>query len=190
MSQKFYSQNEETCGRDVDAACGVVSLANALILLEAPHHKSPEQIIQALSSLSDKSLAEMKGISPVEMLQLCNTVGRSMGYQAVLEHPCAMSRLSVGTIMYVDSIALKNCQGDIQFESAAFDSHIVTVESINATEIVLISPDCRRSGRGFRHDIWGRMKLRVTQLDEVWKTTRQDGLKTEKAAVFLSRIAD
>ena len=85
--------------------------------------------------------------------------------------------------MYVGSIPLKNCQGGAQYELADVDSHIVAVERITPTGIVVISPDCRRCGRGFRHDSWGRFKLSFPQVEAVWKTVRHDGSRTVKAAV-------
>ena len=69
--------------------------------------------------------------------------------------------------MYVSSIALKNAQGGVQYEDAEYDSHVVMVESIESTGIVVINPDCRKSGRGFRHDIWGRMRISHLHLDKV-----------------------
>ena len=87
--------------------------------------------------------------------------------------------------MYVNSIALKNAQGGVQFEDAKYDSHIVMVESIESTSIVVINPDCRRSGSGFRHDLWGRMRISQLHLAKVWMSTREGGTRTCKASVLL-----
>jgi hypothetical protein len=232
---KFVSQNEATCGTDhVEYACGVVALSNSLIILNITPFISPQQIIETLSTISPMSLAEMHGLPSEVLLKLCNAVCETRGYKASLVHECSNAYLKVGALMYVSSIALKNCQGGAQFESADVDSHIVTIEQITNEGLVLISPDCRKSGKGslslsllsrahisilrdifcsscthssvqllsyysnaghynmihtntprFRHDVWGRLKVSFTQLDDVWQTVRHNGEKTTRVAVFL-----
>ena len=86
--------------------------------------------------------------------------------------------------MYVSSIALKNAQGGVQFEDSNTDSHIVMVERIEPTAIIVINPDCRRRGNGFQHNIWGRMHISKSDVDKVWMSTRGDGAHTCKAAVL------
>ena len=187
--RKYFSQNRETCGDDVDKACGPVSLANSLVLKASSMWSPclPGHMLDMASAppLHHRRLRDRPGINPYELCALSAAAGQSDGLQATLREPCKLSELEPGDLMYVNSIALKNAQGGVQFEDAMHDSHIVMVESIDSTSIIVINPDCRRSGSGFRHDLWGRMRIAHAHLDQVWMTTRVDGTRTSKAAVLL-----
>lgn len=184
--RKYLSQNRGTCGDDVETACGPVSLANSLVL-RASSMATPNLpgILLLASTPALGRLCDRGGISPEELCALSATVGLPYGLHARVCEPCEVSELEAGDLMYVSSIALKNAQGAVQFEDAQYDSHIVMVERIEATTIVVINPDCRKCGSGYRHDVWGRMRISVSDVDNVWKSTRIDGTHTCKAAVLL-----
>ena len=184
----YFAQTEGTCGSDMEAACGAVSLSNALLLHDPPLCVSPAKVINAVFFFSSKPLVSMGGLTPAELVMLADTVGGPSGVCAEVVQPCPVSRLVPGCLMYVASIPLKNYQGGAQYELAPADSHIVTVERITSTGLVVISPDCKRCGKGFRHDTWGRFVLPFTHLAEVWKTSRHDGAHTVQAAVFLKAV--
>jgi hypothetical protein len=187
LSLRYFSQDRASCGDDVDKACGAVSLANSLMLrADRPLELStPESIIHMSSQLPLGRLRDRFGISPDELCALSVLAGQSYELQASLCEPCRVSQLAAGDLMYVNSIALKNAQGGVQFLDAENDSHIVMVESVDPTGIVVINPDCRKCGSGFRHDIWGRMHISQMHLDKVWMSIRSDGTCTRRAAVLL-----
>jgi hypothetical protein len=190
LSTKYFSQDPTSCGDDVETACGPVSLANSLVGRACPGRiVTPARFIHiAFSTRPDLGrLRDRLGMSPSELCALSAIVGQSHGLQAKLREPCSVEELARGDLMYVKSVALKNAQGGVQFEAAEYDSHIVMVESFERNAIVVINPDCRKSGRGFRHDGFGRMRIPLVPelLNEVWCSLRRDGIKTTRAAVLL-----
>ena len=182
----YFSQNKDSCGEDVEKACGPVSLANSLkYRAKEGKDTTPKEIIYLASGSHAGPLRDRPGLSPHELCALGTTVGQAHGITAMLSHPCKASELAAGDLMYVGSIPLKNAQGGVQYENAEFDSHIVMVERIEPECVIVIDPDCRKCGTGFRHDKWGRMRIPFVELDTVWMTTRNDQTKTKRAAVLL-----
>jgi hypothetical protein len=193
----FFSQNEVSCGADVETACGPVSLANALLLHSSTSmpppslytHISLTEVLRLASTPPLLKLSERLGISGDELCALGNLVATPYGLQAEFIQHCTLSQLNPGDLIYVGSIPLKNAQGGVQFEEADYDSHVVMVEATQPDAVVVINPDCRRSGRGFMHNNYGRMVLPASSLDKVWMTTRADGTRTCKAAVLFTKCA-
>jgi hypothetical protein len=182
----YFSQNKDSCGEDVEKACGPVSLANSLkYRAKEGKYTTPKEVINLASESLAGPLRERPGLSPHELCALGTIVGQAHGITAMLSHPCKASELAAGDLMYVGSIPLKNAQGGVQYENAEFDSHIVMVERIEPECVIVINPDCRKCGTGFRHDKWGRMRIPFVELDTVWTTTRNDQTKTKRAAVLL-----
>ena len=178
----YFSQSVDECGPEVEVACGPVSLANAMGLLVAGVTTSPRQIIDATLP----GICASGGTSPEQLLRAAIHMGNKVGITAELRHPCTWNALSAGDILYVRSVALKNAQHGVQFEESPQDSHIVMVEAVVDGALVVINPDCRRCGKGFRHDVWGRMLIPKDSLEAVWQSTRPDGSDTKRAAVILS----
>jgi hypothetical protein len=188
---EYFSQNSDACGDAVDKACGAVSLANSLKYraLEGKD-TTPKEIIYRASRPPAGPLRDRPGLSPDELCALATAVGQTHGMTAMLSQPCKVSDLAAGDLMYVGSIPLKNAQGGNEYEDAEFDSHIVMVESMEPQCVVVVNPDCRKCGAGFRHNIWGRMRIPLAQLETVWMTTRSDGTTTTRAAVLLRERED
>ena len=126
------------------------------------------------------------GCPPAKLLRAATQLGKPLGLTARLDHPCTRGALRRGSIMFVRGVALKNAQGVNQYEDALQDSHVVVVEEVLATGLVVINPDCRQCGRGFTHDRWGRMCIPHAKLDEVWQSTRPDASTTKRAAIILN----
>jgi hypothetical protein len=184
----YYSQDERACGEDVEWACGPVTLANSLILLglASYHHQvPPSSIIQRVKSgKGPKEVKKRVGMAPYELRDLAMLFVEPE-LVATLQHPCSVDDLRRGDLIYVNSIALKNAQGGVQYEDSVVDSHIVLVERVSSEGVFVINPDCRRSGTGFQHNKWGRMVIKIDLLEQVWQSTREDGSTTVRAAVLL-----
>ena len=131
-------------------------------------------------------LDQRMGVPPTVLRQLASDFGKAFGIEAELVEPCAFERLEAGDLLYISSVGLINVQeGGDEFEAAEFDSHIVVVERVTRTSLTVINPDCKQVGSGFTYDSWGRMKIPASKLDSIWKTTRSDGVTTDRAAVLL-----
>ena len=175
----YFSQDVKTCGSDnVDYACGVVSLANSLLLRGVS--RSPKEI---LKELPPPSLAERGGLRPEEICALVACCDD--GTEATVASPCLVHQLRPGDLMYVSSVVLKNIQGGCEYEESPVDAHIVMVERSTPKGITVINPDCRKYGRGFKHYTCGRMCIATGNLRQVWKTRGTSGLETTRAAVLL-----
>ena len=175
----FFSQDKQTCGDDVEWACGAVSLANSFVL-RGIRQVSPMSIIQCVKS---PTLKERRGLAPSELCALATSFVKSTGLVGTLQHPCSVGDVRPGDLIYVSSIALKNSQGLAQYEDSIIDSHVVLVERVSREGVVVINPDCRNKGRSFQHDVWGRMVIPYDKLESVWRSVRVDGSVTLRAAV-------
>ena len=176
----YFSQDVETCVSDnVDYACGLVSLANSLLLLRGVS-RSPQEI---LKELPPPSLAVRRGLPPEEICALVACCDD--GIDATVASPCLVHQLRPGDLMFVSSVVLKNIQGGCQYEESPADTHIVMVERSTPKGITVINPDCRKYGRGFKHHTCGRMCITKGNLRHVWKTTGTGGHNTIRAAVLL-----
>ena len=181
----YFSQDALTCGDHVEVACGPVSLTNSMVFLQGGERRvNPKSIINMADATS---LHRCGGMSPDKLRGVCVNVCKSLGMsvRVVLHHPCDSTNLMPGSLMYVGGVNLKNAQGGVQYELPTIDSHIVMLESVGLTGLVVINPDCRKRGNGFEHGVWGRMIIPHSHLDEVWQTTRPDKSRTLKAAVVI-----
>ena len=184
----YFSQDEETCGSLVDYACGPVSLANAFRILKLPV-MTPESIISRFD-LKGFSLRKKKGMSPIELGELASALLPSHHWSVFTNESCTLEDLRPGDLIWVSSIELINAQSGIQFELSDTDSHIVVVEKIDTSTgtIIVINPDCRKKGKGFSYNKWGRMLIPEASIGSVWQSVRADGSSTDKAAVLLRRL--
>ena len=181
----YYGQDKETCGHHVDVACGPVSLANSLLM--RGHDVDPKELCNAVVG---PTLNHRLGLRPTELRQLSKDAGINFGISAHLAEPCSFEVLQAGDLIYINSVGLKNLQGGYEYEASEYDSHIVVVEHVSRTSLTVINPDCKKVGKGFTHDSWGRMKIPAKKLDSIWSTTRSDGFTTKKAAVLIRRLHD
>lgn len=181
----YYSQDEATCKKYVDFACGPTSLANAFKIKRCGvNSPAPVAICEAIL---DPPLNEREGLCPQLLRDLASKFGRFFGLEAELVEPCTYGQLEAGDLLYINSVGLKNIQGGHEFEAAEFDSHIVVVERVTKNHLMVINPDCKQVGRDFTHYVWGRMKIRSSELESIWSTSRSDGVNTERAAVILRK---
>ena len=192
----YYSQNKQFCGDAVEKACGPVSLANSLLLLNQDSSQvpcsqaslpTPGQIIFAVSNppMKDKPLPA----PPLEPWDLTHLA------QALLPWPGrAVNRMAhdpmvfcPGDLVYVDRVRLLNCQGKTQYEEAKTSAQIVTVESRSPEGLIVINPGSRIWGRGFRRDMCGSMFIPARQLRSVTHCTLADGTELHGNVVRILR---
>ena len=170
----YWSQNKFTCIGDVEHGCGPCSLSNALIAIGAPRLFSPLELC-AIAWQESIYNDMVTGITPRQLVRL---IRAALSKKAVVISACASNRLKTGALMWVTSVGLKNLQGLCEFEEANEpDTHIVLVENVTETEIIVINPDtrpttkCTRSTNSeclcFNDGKWGRMRIARKDLPRV-----------------------
>ena len=189
-SAAYMSQSTETCGSQVEQACGPVSLINALIHMDAKLAGKliPEEVIAIANKLC---LFDGGGLPPAKFAQLCVHVCSQWGYTATFHETCSVSLLTPGMLLYVSSVELMNAQGCDQFELPMQDSHVVMLEKVrhNGT-LVVINPDRKLNSRTgeFIEDTWGRMLIPKSSMEQVWKTVRHDNTRTTHCAIAIRKL--
>ena len=181
----YKSQSNESCGSNVDQACGAVSLINALIHLDATlvDKLIPEKVIAIATKLD---LFDGGGLPPAALTLLCAHVCNETGYTVTFHETCASSDLSPGMLLYVSSVELMNVQGRDQFELPTQDSHVVMLEKVHRNgTLVVINPDRKLNTRTgeFIQDAWGRMSIPKSSIEQVWKTVGHDNTRTTRCAI-------
>ena len=191
-SAAYMSQSTETCGSQVEQACGPVSLINALIHMDAKLAGKliPEEVIAIANKLC---LFDGGGLPPAKFAQLCVHVCSQWGYTATFHETCSVSLLTPGMLLYVSSVELMNAQGCDQFELPMQDSHVVMLEKVrrNGT-LVVINPDRKLNTRTgeFLEDTWGRMLIPQSAIEQVWKTIRHDNTTTRRCSIGIQKSLD
>ena len=129
------------------------------------------------------------GLSPEQLLAVGSLVAGTVDVHCELITHATVEQLRRGSILFVESVALKNAQNRQQYEDdPVSDSHLVMVEAIHADHLVVINPDTAldESGNGFKDKHHGRMQLPFSELENVWKSRRVGGTITTKAALVLT----
>ena len=179
----YISQSEDVCGGDrVDTACGPVSICNAGAILGLDL-----DITSALAVMKQVN-PRLDGLSPADLAAVTTRLMPREDWVIEAHHPADVSDLQAGALLHVRSVPLLNAQGGNQYEEPDQDTHIVVVESVSETGCVtVINPDRRKCGKGFRHDIWGRMIIHPDHLPGVWQSKRADGSLTTRAMTLPRR---
>ena len=189
-SAAYMSQSTETCGSQVEQACGPVSLINALIHMDAKLAGKliPEEVIAIANKLC---LFDGGGLPPAKFAQLCVHVCSQWGYTATFHETCSVSLLTPGMLLYVSSVELMYAQGCDQFELPMQDSHVVMLEKVRHDgTLVVINPDRKLNSRTgeFIEDTWGRMLIPKSSMEQVWKTVRHDNTRTTHCAIAIRKL--
>ena len=165
----------------LDIGCGIVSIHNALVLLEVPMHISV--VAGAFMMLKGGDLNG--GLSPAELHDLVSMLLQHApcGLQCILVEPATVQVLQPGSLIHVSGTALAHtCLPELFQEVPGPDSHIVMVESVEHSTITVINPDVGTSGGDQQ---WGRFVISHADLMRVWRTVRHDLSETCRAAVIL-----
>ena len=182
----YASQCEASCGEMLEQACGPISLYNSLMI-----HGIDCTTSTIMADFKSVQVGRGPGMSPEQLLAFALRTCPN----ASLVHPAKNSDLVPGAIIYVNSTELLlSCAkpsaavaSEEKKPDEQWDSHIVTVESTSSIGVVVINPDARRCGRGFKYDLWGRMTIPWNQLDAVWQSTRHDKTATKRALVYTQK---
>lgn len=171
---QYWSQNEETCSIDAEHGCGPCSLANALIIKKSAV-ASPLDIC-FLARKEGIFRDSSTGITPRAFARLVHVLLEATPLVEIKSG--GGQELRPGCVLFVSSVGLKNAQGLCEFEgSVEHDGHIVVVENVTTSHVVVINPDtkptskCARSTetecRCFEDGKCGRMRISKDAIDAV-----------------------